>query len=347
MLPEATSCLSASRSVRNSRVETGSFAALRWRKKSTSTASPLRRLPRALELVAQVPLHRRPFTVDDAEDHGVTLRAVGQHLMIAQDAVLLRAEPLDRGARGMIEPVGAKLDRDALQLLECVGQEHELVLGIVRAALDALGIPGMPDFKTAVGRVDVEVTCAADDLARGYLTDDKRHRIQTLAHVERDSDVMAHFLRRRDRRVPQPPQLAVRDSALQRLFVFSSERLDTGVGAGERDGVDEAHDYLPLRSRKATLSNKCTSCSFLSRAPWSGGMITFLSVLRSASGGMSSASKSFNQSRSSEVDGFFFKPGTSRNSKKTSSASLSRLFFNTGKWTSTMRVIVSRSGNLM
>src|ERR1700674_3336006 len=189
----------------------------------------------------------------------------------------------------------------------------------------------MPDFQTAVGLVDVEVTCAADDLTRGFLTDDKRHRIQTLAHVERYRDVLPHFLRRWDRRVPQPPQLAVCDSALQRLFVLSSERLAAGVGAGERDGVDEAHDYLPVRARKATHSNKCTSCSFLRRAPWSGGMITFLSVLRSASGGMSSASNSFNQSRSSEVDGFFFKPGTSRNSKKTSSASLSKLFFNPGK----------------
>src|ERR1700681_1649998 len=331
MLPDTTSCLSASRSVRNSRVETGSLAALRWRKKSTSTASRPRRLARALELVAQMTLHRRPLAVDDAEDHGVALRAVGQHLMVSQHAVLLGTEPLDRGARSVIEPMGAKFDCDALQLLERMGQEHELALGVDRAALHTLGIPGMPDFQMAVGRVDVEVTRAADDLTRGFFTDDKRHRIQTLAHVEREGNVLAHFLRRRDRRVPQPPQLAVRDSALQRPFVLSSERLDAGVGAGERDGIDEAHDYLPLRARKATLSNKCTSCSFLSRAPWSGGMITFLSVLRSASGGMSSASNSFSQSRSSEVDGFFFNPGTSRSSKKTSSASLSKLFFKPGK----------------
>src|SRR6266576_353686 len=231
----------------------------------------------------------------------------------------------------MIEPVGAKLDCDALQLLERMREEHELALGIDRAALDAFGIPGMPDFQTAIARVDVEVPRAADDLARGFLAYDKRHRIQTLAHVQRDGDVLAHFVRRRDCRVPQPPQLAVGDGARQRRFVLSPERLDAGVGAGERDGRDEPHDYLPLRARKATLSNKCTSCSFLSSAPWSGGMITFLSVLRSASGGMSSASNSFNQSRSSDVDGFFFNPGTSRNSKKTSSASLSKLFFKAGK----------------
>src|SRR5260370_15219820 len=118
MLPETTSCLSASRSVRNSRVETGSLAALRWRKKSISIESGLRWLPRAFELVAKVPLHRRPFAVDDAEDHRVALRAIGRYLMAAQHPVLLGTEPLDRRARGVIEPVGAKLDRNALQLLE-------------------------------------------------------------------------------------------------------------------------------------------------------------------------------------------------------------------------------------
>ena len=85
--------------------------------------------------------------------------------MIAQHAVLLRTEPRDRAARGMIEPVGAKFDRDALQFLERMGQEQQLALGVDGAALNTLGIPGMPDLQTAVGRVDVEVTRAADDLA--------------------------------------------------------------------------------------------------------------------------------------------------------------------------------------
>ena len=56
---------------------------------------------------------------------------------------------------------------------------------------------------------------------------------------------------------------------------------------------------------------------------------------------------SFSQSSSSEVDGFFFSPGTSRISKKTSSASRSSDFFRLGKCTSTMRCMVSLSGNLM
>src|ERR1017187_1247885 len=164
-----TSCSSASSSVRNSRVETGRFAALRWRKKSTSTAPRSRRLPWPLELVAEVLLHRWPFAVDDAEDHGVAFRAVGAQLMIAQYAVLLRTQARDRRARRMIEPVRAKFDCDALQLFESVGKKQKLALGVDGAALNTLGVPRMPDLEPAVDSVDVEVARAANDLARRLL----------------------------------------------------------------------------------------------------------------------------------------------------------------------------------
>ena len=103
----------------------------------------------------------------------------------------------------------------------------------------------MPDLQAAVRRVDVEVTRAADDLAGRFLADDERHRAQTLAHVERGGDVFRHFLRRCDRRVPQPPQLAVGRRTRSASLVLPSERLDAGVIAGQRYGLDEAHDYRP------------------------------------------------------------------------------------------------------
>ena len=54
------------------------------------------------------------------------------------------------------------------------------------------------------------------------------------------------------------------------------------------------------------------------------------SPLRSASGGPSSASSSYSQSRSTEVDGFFFSPGVARTSKNAASASASSSFFRSG-----------------
>src|SRR5438309_473111 len=91
-----------------------------------------------LEQKDEMPLYGRPFAVDDAEHDGVAPGAVGHELVIAQHRVLLGAEPRDSGARGVVEPVRAKLDRDAREPLECVGQQQQLALGIDRGALRAL-----------------------------------------------------------------------------------------------------------------------------------------------------------------------------------------------------------------
>ncbi|MNN89826.1 hypothetical protein D3C81_2076960 [compost metagenome] len=77
---------------------------------------------------------------------------------------------------------------------------------------------------------------------------------------------------------------------------------------------------------KARRSSNCTSCSFFTRAPANGGMALVGSRSRSTASPMLSAISSLSQSTSSEVDGFFFRPGTLRTSKNTSSASLTRSF---------------------
>src|SRR6266705_1346027 len=161
MLLETTSCSSASRSVRNSRVDTGSFAALRWRKKSMSMEKSS--LTLLFQQMHQVPLHRRPLALDDAEHDRVAVAAVGRDLVIAEHPVLLGAESRNRFARGMIEPMRAELDRDAFERLEGVGEQQELALGVDRGALCTLRIPRIADFQAAIRRIDVEVACAADD----------------------------------------------------------------------------------------------------------------------------------------------------------------------------------------
>src|SRR4029453_7707323 len=111
----------------------------------------------ALQQPLQIPLHRGPLAFDDAEHHGVAARAVRQELVIAQDAVLLRAQPLDRRARREIEEVGAELDRNALQRFAGMSQQQQLALGVDRRALCALRIPRMADFESPVRGLDVEV----------------------------------------------------------------------------------------------------------------------------------------------------------------------------------------------
>src|SRR5512143_3639411 len=84
----------------------------------------------------QVTFHRGPLRLDDAEHDRVAIAAVGHHLMIAQHDVLFRAEPRDRFARPVIEPVRAKLDRDATKRLERVREQHQLALGVDAGALN-------------------------------------------------------------------------------------------------------------------------------------------------------------------------------------------------------------------
>src|ERR1700760_703051 len=93
------------------------------------------------------------------------------------------------------------------------------------------------------------------------------------------------------------------------------QRQPLGDGGREPCGSqreDKVRKHQPLRrARKASRSNRCTSCSFFSSAPCSGGITTCFSLLRRISGDRSSTISSFNQSSSSGVAGFFFIPGTS------------------------------------
>ena len=73
---------------------------------------------------------------------------------------------------------------------------------------------------------------------------------------------------------------------------------------------------------KAKRSNICTSASFLSSAPYRGGKAFFELLSLNISGDISSASSNFIQSNNSDVEGFFFIPATSLNSKKTLKPSL-------------------------
>src|SRR2546428_2097373 len=68
----------------------------------------------------QMALHVRPFRGEHAVHHGVAHRAVAPRPVVANDAVLLRAERLDRALRGEIEVVGAQAHDPAFQRFEPV-----------------------------------------------------------------------------------------------------------------------------------------------------------------------------------------------------------------------------------
>src|SRR5690606_21692210 len=117
----------------------------------------------------------------------------------------------------------------------------------------------------------------------------------------------------------------------------------------KQHGVDSAKVRVQLRRAARAMaprrSSSVRSCSFLSRAPASLGRSPSAPPISSA--GTDSATSNCNQSRNSDVDGFFFRPGTSRSVKKVSSAERTTSSRMPGKCTSTMACRVSRSGKAM
>src|SRR5450631_1643562 len=84
----------------------------------------------SVQPMGEVRLHRGPLTIEDAVNAGIAHRAVGCELMLPQDPVQFRAQSLDGRATLLIEDMRAEFDRDAIQLLECPGQEQPLALGV-------------------------------------------------------------------------------------------------------------------------------------------------------------------------------------------------------------------------
>src|SRR5512139_3248970 len=126
----------ASSSVSSSLIETFSFAARRWKKKSISIGSAL---PGQAGL--EVPPHIRPLGCEDAVDHGVAHRAVAPRGMVADHPILLRAERLDRPLRGEVEVVRTQPHDPAVERVESMAKQQQLAGRVDVALLPAARVP--------------------------------------------------------------------------------------------------------------------------------------------------------------------------------------------------------------
>src|ERR1700712_5039981 len=98
--------------------------------------------------------HGVPLGGEDRVDDGVAEGALAADVMAAEDAVLLRAEPLDRGPRLPVVEVRAELDGDAVEHLERAGEQQQLRLDVDAGPLRRRTEPGRADLEPAVGVVD-------------------------------------------------------------------------------------------------------------------------------------------------------------------------------------------------
>src|SRR5690606_15698174 len=221
----------ASSSIRYSLIETGSLALRRCWKKSISMIRVPSGLRQAGEPGLEMASHGGPFAVYDRKYHGVPQAAVGEALVVAQDAVLLGAEPGDRLARGMVEPVGPELDRDAVECLEGVPRRQGLAFGVERGALDRGGVPRGADLEPTLPWLDVHVPGRSDDALVAQAPHHEGQGAAGIALVEGIGDPVVHVFRPRHLGVPEVPELPVGRRVHELGAVGLVERLEPHVTA--------------------------------------------------------------------------------------------------------------------
>src|SRR5262245_39240383 len=174
----------------------------------------------------QVALDVRPLGREHAVHHGVADGAVSARPVVADDAVLLRAERLDRALRAEIEVVGAQANYLAADFLEAELEQQQLAGGVHVAALPARRVPGVADLDAVRGRDDVVVARAADDRAALRLDHRPGQHVAGFLAFDRGRDVGARLLGLGHAGVPELPQLAVPGGLHQALLVLLGERLE-------------------------------------------------------------------------------------------------------------------------
>jgi hypothetical protein len=100
--------------------------------------------------------------------------------------------------------MGAEFDRDAIEFIEGVGQQQQFALGIERAALHPLGIPGRADLDPPVRRIDIHVGRHARDFAVRIENRERQHRPRRL-QAKPAVDLLAHAFGPGNEGVPELP----------------------------------------------------------------------------------------------------------------------------------------------
>src|SRR6478672_3678121 len=191
--------------------------------------------------------HVGPFVHEDAVHHGVADGAVAPHPVMADHAVLLRAERLDGALGAEVEVVGAQTHDFAFQGFKCMGEQQKLTDGVDVRALDALRVPRPANLHAVRGGDDVVVTGAPDDLASFQFAHCPREHRALLLSRERGGNIGLGLVRLGNRRVEELPEAAVLCGGGKSLLMFPGERLEAHPVAFELGRFRRDH-AAPLRS---------------------------------------------------------------------------------------------------
>src|SRR5207302_8291548 len=152
------------------------------------------------------------------------------------DAVLLRAERLDRTLGGEVEIVGAKPDHLAGERLERVAEEEQLADGVEVRLLPAFRVPRVADLEALGFLHNVVIARRANEGAALELAYHEGQHVRGVLPRERLRDIALRLLRARHGGEPQLPQRAIGRRGGERVAMLARERLESHAVAFERDG---------------------------------------------------------------------------------------------------------------
>src|SRR5262245_25968551 len=147
-------------------------------------------------------------------------------------------------------------------------EQEELALRVDFGALGALAIPSRANLDALVDGIDVEKGRHADGRAGNEVNDGERQHLTLCREFEAPVDLRAHLLGRRNRRVPEPPQLAVPHGLDEIAGVSVGEWFQPNARAAQGDGCECGHGLwllacggalsVPSRPTRVSVSSRPT-----------------------------------------------------------------------------------------
>lgn len=150
-------------------------------------------------------LGRRPLLGKDREVHRVAPSAVRPLAMTAQDPFAVRAKTSNGRLRAVIEMVGLQLHAPHAQVLESMGEEKQLRLGVDLGAPERAPVPRPADFQSFVGHINVHVRGPADSLTARAVDDCERNVLTTRGALQQCGERATQLLPSLWRRPTLPP----------------------------------------------------------------------------------------------------------------------------------------------
>lgn len=179
----------------------------------------------------------RPFSINDAVENGVTEGAIREDHVVAQDTFSDCTDTFDRVLGARVPKIGLKLDADALEGLESMGEQEKFTLCIDSSALVVHSVPSTTDLQCAFLGFDFQVAGRTDRLIACIMDNSKGQVCAALLGFEQVDHPTAHVLLIFDSAITHVAPDALMQSEMGQVRdMLLRERLEANYTPVEGDG---------------------------------------------------------------------------------------------------------------